>query len=176
VWRAGAIPAERLDEAALRAVAWMRGWDQALITSQLEEDDEELASRAQVLRQRLGPTRRRIAALLGYGTLCYEAQVMIGGRAEFVCEAPHRLSDILAEPSVAAILLRAEVEPQSGLETLTVSFGGVGAGDNPLVLAHVCGLEPEALARGEERLRQAGAIVAYSNAAAARLAGLVVAG
>jgi hypothetical protein len=176
VWRAGAIPAERLDEAALRAVAWMRGWDQALITSQLEDDDEKLASRAQVLRQRLAPARRRVVALLGNGTLCYEAQVMVGDRAEFVCEAPHRLSDILAEPSVAAILLRGEIKVQSGLEALTAAIRRTGTGDSPLVVVHVCGLGRETLAQGQERLRQAEAIVADSNAAAARLAGLVVGG
>jgi len=179
VWRAGAIPAERLDEAALRAVAWMRGWDQALITSQLEEDDDELASRAPALRQRLGPARRRIVALLGDGTLCYEARVMAAGAAgkpvELACEAPGRLSALLAEPSVAVVLLQTVVTPKSKIATLAATIRQVGRDDCPLVLVHACGLEPEALAWGQDQLRQAGAIVCASNAAAARLAAFVVA-
>jgi hypothetical protein len=158
----------------------MRGWDQALITSQLEEDDDELASRAQTLRQRLGPARRRIVALLGNDTLCYEARIMAASAAgreiELACEAPERLSALLAEPSVAAILLRATVAPKSGIETLTTVIRRAGRGDCPLVMVHACGLEPESLARGQDQLRKAGAIVCDSNAAAARLAAFVVVG
>jgi hypothetical protein len=180
VWKAGAIPAERLDEAALRAVAWMRGWDQALITSRLEKDDDQLAARAQVLRQRLGPARHRIVALMGDGTLYYEAQVMVSGvagrRVEMICEVPNRLSEVLAEPSVAAVLVRVAVAPKSEIENLVATIRRVGTDGIPLVLVHVCGLEPGALARSQEWLRQAGAIVLDSNAAAAQLAALVVAG
>jgi len=50
VVRAGAIPAARLDEAAMRAAAWVRGWDQALVSSGLEDQDEQLAAMAGELR------------------------------------------------------------------------------------------------------------------------------
>lgn len=46
----------------------------------------------------------------------------------------------------------------------------------PIFVAHVCGTErdPQNLAEQERKLREAGAIVAGSNAAAARLAGMIV--
>ena len=43
IWRAGAIPSARLDETAMRAAAWVQGWDQALVTSKLEDEDDRLA-------------------------------------------------------------------------------------------------------------------------------------
>jgi FdrA protein len=45
-------------------------------------------------------------------------------------------------------------------------------------VAHVCGtdLDPQGLERQEETLRSVGALVAPTNAQAARLAGLIVAG
>lgn len=46
----------------------------------------------------------------------------------------------------------------------------------PIFLAHVCGTEgdPQNLAEQEDKMREAGAIVVGSNAAAARLAGMIV--
>jgi FdrA protein len=46
----------------------------------------------------------------------------------------------------------------------------------PIFVAHVCGTErdPQNLAKQERKLREAGAIVVDSNAAAARLAGMIV--
>jgi FdrA protein len=45
----------------------------------------------------------------------------------------------------------------------------------PIFVAHVCGTErdPQNLAEQERKLREAGAMVAGSNAAAARLAGMI---
>ena len=46
----------------------------------------------------------------------------------------------------------------------------------PIFVAHVCGTErdPQNLAEQERKLREAGAIVVDSSAAAARLAGMIV--
>ena len=48
--------------------------------------------------------------------------------------------------------------------------------NRPIFVAHVCGTErdPQNLTEQERKLREARAIVAASNAAAARLAGMIV--
>jgi len=63
IWKAGAIPAARLDEAAMRAAAWARGWDQALVSSRLEDQDEQMAGMAHGLQARFTPARCRLYGL-----------------------------------------------------------------------------------------------------------------
>jgi FdrA protein len=122
IWKAGAIPAARLDEAAMRAAAWARGWDQALISSRLEDQDEQMAGMAHELQPRFAPARCRLYGLFTDEILGYEAQLMLsdlakksgGARLEpalTVCVQPDFslwqacLRQALADPQVAVILL-----------------------------------------------------------------------
>lgn len=184
-WRAGAIPARRLDEAARRAAAWIRGWDQALISSQLQEEDEQMLARARALLPIVGRQRGRAAHVLAPGSLGYEARLMIaemaGPGVAVTCSAPEAgasppIRELAATPATAAILLTmglgtgVAAGQVQGLARMVrqARAGGV------LVCAHLYGSGLQALARGAAALEQAGAIVADSNAAAARLVGLVL--
>ncbi|HSJ56068.1 MAG TPA: hypothetical protein VLC95_02745 [Anaerolineae bacterium] len=181
-WQAGAIPARRLDEAAHRAAAWVRGWDQALISAQLEEQDEELATMAAKLRRLLGAGRRGIVGLFASQELCREAWLMLGDVAgegvtlDCVNLSPQSLSDALDDPGAGVILLDLVVEgdtPEVLSEEVAVALEML-QGPGPLVIAHVCGLDLDSVERAEARLSQAGVTIVGSNAAAARLAGMVV--
>ena len=75
------------------------------------------------------------------------------------------------------VVLGYGVHPDPAGETAEAIQACRGATPNPLVfVAHACGTErdPQNLAEQEQKLREAGAIVAGSNAAAARLAGMIV--
>jgi FdrA protein len=192
-WRAGAIPATRLDEAAARAAAWVRGWDQALISSRLEEQVEHLATWAHELRPRVGQGRHALLGLFASDLLCHEAQLVLGstlGEAR-QARAPHRmqalpkhetrlrrLQETLADPTVAVLLLDLaqgqDMHPESVdalAEALEQSPCGL------LIVAHLCeaGDNPQRLARLVSALHSAGALMTCSNAEAAQLAGLLLA-
>jgi FdrA protein len=199
-WRAGAIPAGRLDEAAMRATAWVRGWDQALVSSRLEEEADELSRLAASLRNRIGPGRREIRGVLTGSVLRQEAQFMLSTLAA-AASAPnvlhiahnptsrsYHLNVALADPVVALILLTlwadslSDPEPAGAVADLLQEYkrrdktpsGPDRSG--PLIVAHVCGTgcSLQQLAEQEARLRDTGVIVATSSASAALLAGLVV--
>lgn len=183
-WQAGAIPARRLDEAALRAAAWVRGWDQALVTSQLEEQDEELGAMAAGLRRLLGKGRRGIVGLFASASLCREAGVMLADVAgeevalDCVELSPERMRDALEDPQAAVIILDVALQgntPGALVDEVSVALENLD-GPGPLVVVHVCGPDPAEVDRAEARLSRAGATIVGSNAAAARLAGLVVSG
>lgn len=183
VWRAGAIPATRLDEAAMRATAWVRGWDQALISSQLEEQHDQLAALATDLRRRIGPDRRRIRGLFAGDALRREAHLMLartlGAEAasagfEVLREDADPLADLAAawaDTQCAAVVL--SLEPGSAAAGVAQHEAG---GPGPLLIAHVCGnaVDSARTAEVEAAMQAAGAVSAPSNAASALLAGLLV--
>lgn len=189
LWRAGAIPAARLDEAALRAAAWVRGWDQALISSMLEEQDDELATRAGSLRRRLPPERQKLQGLFSSRLFHQEAQFML---AEVAGDAPQEYERVIDQETQFHRLLKIYDDPQVAVILLDVVLG-YGPDANPadvlasilparrhgaLVMAHVCGLagNPQQHLEQEEILREAGIVLTSSNATAARFGGMVVAG
>jgi FdrA protein len=198
-WRAGAIPAMRLDEAAMRAIAWVRGWDQALVSSQLEEEGDELARLANSLRAGLGRGPRRVRGLLTGSILRREAQLLLSDSAgsaslgdalhvaRRVTAGDQRLAGALAAPDTAVVLLSllAEDAGPDPAEIVAGFLAGSTGGDSlptgeerggPLVVAHLlaAGCDPQRLTAQESRLRGLGVAVAPSNASAARLAGLII--
>lgn len=184
-WRAGAIPARRLDEAARRAAAWIRGWDQALISSQLQEEDEQMLARARDLWPIVGRQRGQAAHVLAPGSLGYEARLMIaemaGPGVTVTCSTPEVRSplpiwELAANPATAAILLTMGLGTETAADQVRNLARMVrqARADGVLVCVHLYGSEQRALARGAATMEQAGAIVADSNAAAARLVGLVL--
>ena len=205
IWQAGAIPAARLDEAAMRAAAWARGWDQALVSSRLEEQDEQLAGMACELQRRFTRARFRLHGLFTDDILGYEARLMLSdlairtGDARLesaltICVQPGlslsqpNLRQALADPQVAVILLDvmySEDTTGDPVSVLTASldeyrrseFGPQGEhSDEPWIVARLCrpGSDPRALASEEARLWDADVILVPSNAAMARLAGMIV--
>jgi succinyl-CoA synthetase alpha subunit len=60
VWQAGAIPAARLNEAALRRRCLGTWLGSALVSSRLEDEDEQLAVLADGLRAAISSTRHRL--------------------------------------------------------------------------------------------------------------------
>lgn len=193
VWRAGAIPAARLDETAMRAAAWVRGWDQALVTSRLEDEHDQMAALVADLRAGINQGRQWLHGLFTSEIFFREAQLMlstvVGGVAQDAWlrlsleeSTPARLSHVqeaLDDPSTAAILLDvvlkrdARPDPAGALASLLrMDRGG------PAIIAHVCGIVDDLRygANQEARLRDAGVVLASSNAAAARLAGMLVDG
>jgi len=191
VWRAGAIPAARLDETAMRGAAWVRGWDQALVSSRLEEQDERLNQQAYDLASAIGPGRHRLRSLFASQIFFQEAQSMvsavIGGtpraydptlvRRERDAAGGAAISEALGDPKLAVLLLdvvlpgSADLDP-AGTLIATLPKGQIGS----IIVAHVCGrADAQNYAASQEaKLRDAGVIVAPSNAAAARLAGMIV--
>lgn len=206
IWRAGAIPAARLDEAAMRAAAWVRGWDQALVSARLKDLDEQWAALADGLWAEIGPGRSQVRGLFTGGILCQEAQLMLaevtGGRVEatlldlsaagsFPAQGGGRfdpasqlraLRQALADPHVAVILLdvvlghHALPDPAGSLIGVLEEVRRGQGRDEPLVIARVCGGgDRRQVADQEARLCAAGVVVMLSNAAAARLAGMILA-
>jgi FdrA protein len=199
-WRAGAIPATRLDEAAMRATAWVRGWDQALVSSKLEEEGDELTELAASLKARIGPERLGIGGVLAGSILRREAQIVLAATTsttrsasllrvtrDLVAQMGY-LRDLLAASDVAAILLTVWVDVDSAADPVRSvaalikearNSGPLAGGKKhgePLIVAHVCDAkcDVQRLVKQEAGLRQLDVVVAGSNASAARLAGLVV--
>ena len=118
------------------------------------------------------------------------------GEEEFTRGRPHpmidprlrleRLADEAADPATAVVLLDvvlghgAHDDPAGALAPgiAAARAAAEAAGRGLAVVAHVCGtdLDPQGLPRQEAALRDAGALVLPTNAQAARLAGLIVAG
>lgn len=185
VWQAGAIPARRLDEAARRAAAWIRGWDQALISSQLQEEDELLLARARRLLPEIGRGRGPSACILAPPALGREARLMVGEVAgEGVAAAclalpagvlpPIREAAADGERAVVLLSLGPGTRLAPGRLRVLVRMVAEARGEGLLIFAHLFGADGSALGRGEAELEGAGAVVAASNAAAARLAGMVL--
>ena len=184
-WRAGAIPAGRLDEAARRAAAWIRDWDQALISSQLQEEDDRLLARARRLVPGVDLQLPNAAHVLAPTSLGYEARLMIaetaGSDVAVTCSEPVRgsltpIRKAAADLAAAAILLtlRLEAEPVGGRVQALARHAGQARAGGTLVCVHLYGPKPQALAQGEAAMKKAGVIVAESNAAGARLVGLAL--
>ena len=204
-WKAGAIPAVRLDEAAMRAAAWVRGWDQALVSARLEDQDEQMAGMARGLEARFTPARRRLYGLFTDEVLGHEAELMLCDLAKnsgdtrlqpalTVCVQPDfslwqsSLRQALADPEVAVILLDliygedAACDPVSVLTATLDEHRGLGPSSQgkrsgePWIVARLWrpGGDPRVLASEEARLWDADVILAPSNAAMARLAGMIV--
>jgi len=92
-----------------------------------------------------------------------------------------RIKGEAEDPKTAVILLDVVlgygIHPDPAGETAEVLRACHDAAPNPpIFVAHVCGTEgdPQNLAEQEEKMREAGAIVVGSNAAAAQLAGMIV--
>jgi len=205
IWRAGAIPAARLDEAAMRAAAWVRGWDQALVSSRLKDFDEQWAALAADLRAEIGPGRDQLRGVFTGGLLCQEAQRMLAevsggqvqatfldlsvGRPSLACPAARfdpaaqlrALREAWTDPHVALILLDVVLghpalpDPAGALAGVLAEVPRREERDEPLIIARVCGQDPRQVADQEARLCAAGMVVMLSNAAAARLAGMILA-
>ena len=205
IWKAGAIPATRLDEAAMRAAAWARGWDQALVSAGLEDQNEQLAGMARELQPRSAPERCRLYGLFTDEILGHEAQLMLSDLAKktgdarleaalTICVQPDfslwqpNLRQALADPRVAVILLDlmtskgATGDPVSLLvaaldERRRLEPGSQGEHPGePWIVARLSRLgdDPRARASIEARLWDADVILAPSNAAMARLAGMIM--
>jgi FdrA protein len=190
-WRAGAIPATRLDEAAMRAIAWVRGWDQALVSSNLEEEGDQLSRLAASLRTRIGPGRREVRGVVAGSILRHEAQIVISATtgtpfpagllhiARTPASRRRHLRAALADPVVAVVLLDLWLAGSPGSDPAGVVADLVReareAGSLPLIVAYVCDTDCdlERLAAQEAALHSLGLVVAASSAAAARLAALV---
>ena len=189
-WRAGAIPATRLDEAALRAIAWVRGWDQALVSSRLEEQHDQLSALASELWARVGPGRRQLRGLFPTDTLRREASLVLAqalGRdvpagwlrtVSGTSGLEVALREALAGPEVAVVFLGLAVSedaPSDSMKAVLATLRAQREG-GPVCMAHVYSdvCVPARLSEIEAALHEAGAVVAPSNAAAALLAGLLV--
>ena len=185
IWRAGGIPAVSLDEAAWRAAAWVRGWDQALVSSRLEERDEQLSIQASELRARLETGRTGVRGLFVSRALFQEAQQILAGtsmttpRELLLCTGPEarleQLHQVGQLPHLAVLLLDIDAgslpdgDAPSGLSRLLLSWR-----TPPVVIAYLHSSwsdtpDPQA----HRLLTEAGVILANSSAAAARLAGMV---
>jgi len=204
-WKAGAIPAARLDEAAMRAAAWARGWDQALVSASLEDQHEQLAGMARELQPRFAPARCKLQGLFTDGILGCEAQLMLSDLAKRMGDArleaaltvcvqpdfslwqPH-LRQALADPQVAVILLDLLCSEGAACDPVSVltraldehrrpasGSGGEHPGE-PWIVARLSrpGAAPRLLAADEAKLWDADVLLAPSNAAMARLAGMIV--
>ena len=195
-WRAGAIPASRMDEGSMRAAAWVRGWDQALISSRLEDQDEQLGKRASELAALVGPQRHSVEGLLTSGLFCHEAQMMLTevteqkpeialhdlGHEGVLTDQYRMMQQALVCPEVALILMDIgfSMEEVSHLSNALAAVPQERR-EGALIIVHICGeveTTEDDLNRLEDletSLDEAGIVVASSNAAAARLAGMILA-
>ncbi len=184
-----------LEEAALWAVSLARGDSEPPPA----RPAPALIESARAARRDLAPGRWRVRGLYSGGTLCKEAMHIfhlagVGaghefldlGDDEFTVGRPHpmidprlrneRLVQAAADSDTAVLLLDvvlgygAHPDPAGALLPALAAAGGV------VVIASVCGTaaDPQGLARQSALLRQAGVLLAPSNAQAARLAALVV--
>lgn len=191
IWRSGAIPAVRLDEVAMRAAAWARGWDQALVSSRLLEQDDELAAKADELRTDIEPLRTRLRAVFDDPIFCEEARLMLAGlgvRADWdpaTCVQVDptawqaALVKALADPGAALVVVDILVDAGSSLDRVGAFLSALGS-PSPVghrsglcVIAHLCSADAARLAHEQSRLLQTRVALAPGNAAAARLAAMV---
>jgi FdrA protein len=224
---ANVIPAQTLQEAALRALEAAHvgaGDTDALLRLEVSRLEEQ----ARDLRTKFSSRQKYLRGLFSGGTLCYEAQVLwkdlLGrpvysnaplpggeklddpmrshghtavdmGEEEFTLGRLHpmidqslrirRLLQEARDPEVAAILLDvvlgygAHPHPASELGPAIAEAQDAARreGRSLCIVASVTGTEedPQCLSRVGRSLEQAGAIICESNAAAARLTGMLVA-
>jgi hypothetical protein len=192
VLKAGAIPAGRLDEAAMRAAAWVRGWDQAFVSSRLEEQDERLSAWAGDLRRRVGVGRRGLFGLFSSRALHGEAQAVLLSLQGPDTVSPSPLSNsilveaesqrlghlrrALDDPDLAVVLVDTVLSKSDESEPTGIVAPLQRPPPSPLVISHVCSpshdLYPAAALAA--RLRDEGIVVAPSSATAAHLAGSLI--
>jgi succinyl-CoA synthetase alpha subunit len=184
-----------LEDAAIWASAFARGEASAPQVSM----PPELLVRARALASRLRSTQWRVRGLFSGGTLCKEAlhvlhtaglgvghELIDLGDDEFTVGRPHpmidprlrneRLVEVAREPETAVVLLDVVLGYGAHPDPAGALVPALRALDGVVVIASVCGTsaDPQRLAGQIASLREAGALVAPSNAQAARLAALVV--
>jgi hypothetical protein len=91
---------------------------------------------------------------------------------------PDALQAAIEDPALAVLLLSLALTNKTGLDpagALAATLRKTGPG--PVIITHVCGTadQPQYQVQQEAKLTRAGLILATSNAAAARLAGMVTA-
>jgi hypothetical protein len=96
--------------------------------------------------------------------------------SEPVSDSLAPIREAAADSAAAAILLtlRLGTEPVGGWVQALAQMAGQACAGGALVCVHLYGPEPQALAQGEAAVKNAGAIAAESNAAGARLVGLLL--
>ena len=190
--------ADTLEAAARHAVALARGQSPTATPPSIPSDRLAAAS-AEAARV----TGHRIVGLFSGGTLCKEASQLLAhtdhelvdlGEDEFTVGRPHPMIDarlrcerILAVPddaSVGVLLLDVVLGYGSHADPAGALVDAIGvarqraaqSGRYLAVVASVCGTaaDPQGLAAQQAELRQAGVLVASSNAEAARLAATLV--
>lgn len=201
---AGAVPALTFEAAAAAAVAIADGREPPAADSILDgPTDPALLARADAAAAALGRGRVRVRGLYSGGSLAGEAKLILKaalgaeaaaaheildlGDDEYTVGRPHpmidarlrtdMLRDTLADPATAVVLLDvvlghgASDDPAGPLAAALAAHGDVA------VVASVCGTEsdPQGLVAQEAALTRAGAILAPSNAQAARLAARIAA-
>ncbi len=184
-----------LEEAAVWAVALARG-DAAPASPRLATDLVELA---QSKSSRLTADQWRVRGLYSGGTLCKEAahvfhelgareghELIDLGDDEFTVGRPHpmidprlrneRIVQAAADPETAVILLDVVLGYGSHPDPAGALMPAVAAATAVVMVASVCGTpaDPQGLQRQTALLRDAGVVVAPSNAQAARLAALIL--
>jgi succinyl-CoA synthetase alpha subunit len=191
----GMVRVVTLEDAAAWAVALARGDPapaEAVLAPALLADAIQASSR-------LRPQQTRVEGLYSGGTLCKEAMLLLAesgiphrvldlGDDEFTVGRPHPMIDMRLR---SEYIVRAAQDPSVGVLLLDVVLG-YGSHTDPaadlspaieaasqcmVVIASVCGTptDPQGLAKQIDRLREAGVIVAPTNAQAARLASVVLA-
>jgi FdrA protein len=183
-----------LEEAAVWAVARTRGES----TADRPRLARELVEIAQSKAAQLAERRWRVHGLFSGGTLCKEAAHLFHelgvrdghdlidlGDDEFTMGRPHpmidprlrneRLVQAAADPETAVILLDVVLGYGSHPEPAVALLPALEAARELVVIASVCGTaaDPQGMALQSAALREAGVIVAPSNAQAARLAALI---
>ena len=184
----------------MRAVAALVGWDGGVdgweVHPTLEAAALAAAGAAPIAGDEAEVRARpgRVLGLFSGGSLAHEAQTIIGpghrildlGEEEYTRGRPHPMVDLelrrrmLREdgPKAGCVLLDVVLGHGSHADPAGELAGTLGelARERP-VIAHVCGTkdDPQDATRQESALREAGVIVAPTNAAAARLARRVVA-
>jgi hypothetical protein len=189
-----------LEDAAAWAVALARGEDaprEAVLSPALLADAAQAGARLQ-------SEQTRVEGLYSGGTLCKEAALLLAdsgiahrvldlGDDEFTVGRPHpmidmrlrseRIIEAAEDPSLAVLLLDVVLgygsHPDPAAElALAIEQARIGRGSqaNLVVIGSVCGTpaDPQGLQNQIDKLRAAGAIVAPTNAQAARLAAVVV--
>jgi FdrA protein len=195
----GAHPAVTLEEAATRAVELASG--RSMAGQRAGHGPEKLEALARAQARQLVRGQRAIQGLFSGGTLCAEAAVIVPGHPfldlgddRFTVGRPHPMIDFRLrneylqtaadDPATAVVLIDVVLgygsHPDPAGELIPAiehARARAGRAGRPfIVVGSVCGTpaDPQDLMRQEARLEAAGVLLAPSNAAAARLAGLIV--
>lgn len=189
----GAVHAATLEEAALRAAelaAAVAGSDRP----KTGEPSTTLAS------PQLQPQQRYVRGLFCGGTLCAEAELIVGeghtfidfGDDQYTMGRPHPMIEpglrneqikvAAADPETAVILFDlvlgygSHVDPAGAVIPWIAAARSAAAGRELCFIASVCGTDGDPQGYGEQarKLQEAGVVIAPSNAAAARIAAGVI--